>query len=98
MVKILGYNSGEIGKLYISSTTWVVIISLLLSLPAAYVIMEQLYRVFMMRMSGWLVYHVEPITFVEMFVMGLVSYWLISRLHYLKVKKIPMEKALKNVE
>lgn len=98
MVKILGYNSGEIGKLYITSTAWVVVISLLISLPASYYIMELVYPMFMMRMSGWLPYHVEPIIFAQMFGIGLVSYWLISLLHYRKINKIPMEQALKNVE
>lgn len=98
MVKILGYNSGEIGKLYITSTAWVVVIALLISLPASYYMVRWLYSIFMMRMTGWLTYYVEPIIFIKMFVIGLVSYWLISLLHYRKIKKIPMEKALKNVE
>lgn len=98
MVKILGYNSSEIGKLYITSTAWVVVISLLLSLPISYYIIEWIYGIFMMTMNGWIIFHVDMITFVEMFVIGLAAYWLISRLHYRKIKKIPMEKALKNVE
>ena len=40
MVKILGYTNGEISKLYIMSTSLVVVFCLLLSLPLETVIMK----------------------------------------------------------
>lgn len=98
MVKILGYNSREIGKLYITSTAWVTIISMLVTLPLVSYMMHGIYNIFMLEMNGWMDYYVAPEIYIEMFVIGVVSYFLISLLHYRKIKKIPMEEALKNVE
>lgn len=98
MVKILGYNSREIGKLYITSTAWVTIISMLVTLPLVNYMMHKIYNVYMFEINGWMDYYVAPTIFIEMFVIGVVSYFLISLLHYRKIKKIPMNEALKNVE
>lgn len=98
MVKILGYNSREIGKLYITSTAWVTIISMLVTLPLVNYLLHKIYNVFMLEINGWMDYYVAPTIFIEMFVIGVVSYFLISLLHYRKIKKIPMNEALKNVE
>ena len=48
MVKILGYTNGEISKLYIMSTSLVVVFCLLLSLPLETVIMKVLFREMML--------------------------------------------------
>ena len=44
MTKILGYTNGEISRLYILSTSLVVILCLLISLPIETTIMEVLFR------------------------------------------------------
>ena len=48
MTKILGYTNGEISRLYILSTSLVVILWLLLSLPIETAIMEVLFREMML--------------------------------------------------
>ena len=48
MTKILGYTNGEISRLYIWSTTIVVIICLLLSLPIEKAVMNVLFREMML--------------------------------------------------
>lgn len=65
-MKILGYSDGEISRLYIVSTTIVVILCLLISLPIEYEIMVFLFRAIMMSsISGWIPFYVDPILYVK---------------------------------
>ena len=85
--------------MYIVSTTIVVILFLLLSLPIEYQIMVFLFRVIMMSsISGWIPFYVDPILYVKMFVIGLATYSVVAALEYRKIRKVPMDEALKNVE
>ena len=98
MTKILGYSGREIGKLYISSTAWVVMISLLVTLPLSAVIMHWIYGLFMLKMHGWLTFFVAPVTYAKMLAIGILSYFVIGLLQYLRIRHIPMADALKNNE
>ncbi len=98
MAKILGYTNGEISRLYILSTSIVVVVFLLISLPIEYEAMKFLFRIMMLTLTGWITFYVDPIIYVEMFVMGLVTYGVVALLEYRKVRRVPMDEVLKNVE
>lgn len=98
MVKILGYSNREISRLYVTSTTIVVVISVIINIILSVVIMNWLFRVFMEQMSGWISCYYAPYVFVLMFVLNVGVYALISVFMMYKIKKIPMDEALKNVE
>lgn len=98
MIKILGYQNKEIGKLYNRSTAIVVLLSQLLTIPLAYYIIYIIYKVMMFEIRGWLTFYVKPTVYVEMFVFGMAIYWIASLWLNRKIKKIPMEEALKNAE
>ena len=95
MTKILGYSGREIGKLYISATAVVVMVSLIVTLPLSAVFMKWIYGLFMQRMHGWLTFFVAPSTYVKMLVIGVVSYFVIGSLQYIRIRHIPMGEALK---
>lgn len=99
MVKILGYTNGEISKLYIMSTFLVVVFCLLLSLPLETVIMKVLFREMMLSsISGWITLWIDPMIYVQMFAAGIITYGIVALLEFRRVKKVPMDEALKNVE
>lgn len=99
MVKILGYTNGEISRLYILSTSLVVILCLLLSFPLETILMRVIFREMMLQsLSGWIALYIDPKIYVEMFLIGLASYAVVALMEYRKVQKVPMEEALKNVE
>mgnify|MGYP002765819616 FL=1 len=98
MVKILGYSNREISRLYVTSTTIVVVISVIINIMLSVVIMNWLFRVFMEQMSGWISCYYAPYVFVLMFILNVGVYALISVFMMYKIKKIPMDEALKNVE
>ena len=99
MVKILGYTNGEISRLYIMSTSIVVVICLLLSLPIETAVMNVLFREMMLAsISGWITLWIDPMIYVQMFVAGVITYAIVALLEFRKIKKVPMDEALKNVE
>lgn len=99
MAKILGYTNGEIGKLYIWSTTIVVIICLLLSLPIEKAIMGVVFREMMLSsVSGWIALWIDPKIYLKMFLIGIGTYAVVSLLEYRRIRRIPMDEALKNAE
>lgn len=99
MAKILGYTNGEIGKLYILSTTIVVVICLLLSLPIEKAIMGVVFREMMLSsVSGWIALWIDTKIYVKMFLIGIGTYAIVSLLEYRRIRRIPMDEALKNAE
>lgn len=99
MVKILGYTNREISRLYIWSTSIVVAICLLLSLPIEKYIMGYLFREMMLTsVSGWIALWIDPKIYAEMFLIGIATYAIVSLLEYRRIRRIPMDEALKNVE
>jgi putative ABC transport system permease protein len=99
MAKILGYSNGEIARLYIFSTTIVVAVLLVLSLPVESFIMDYLFRMVMTQMmSGWLPLWIDPVIYWKMLGLGFGSYVVVAALELRKIKRVPMDEALKNVE
>lgn len=98
MVKIMGYQTMEIGQLYLMATVIMVVISLIVSIPLSYCIIKYIYYFMMQEFNGWLTFHVGKEIFVKMFVMGILTYMIIGIFEVRKITKIPMEEALKNAE
>lgn len=99
MTKILGYTNGEISRLYIWPTTIVVIICLFLSLPIEKAVMNVLFREMMLTsISGWIALWIDPKIYVEMFLIGIGTYAVVAMIEYRRIKHVPMDEALKNVE
>lgn len=99
MTKILGYTNGEISRLYILSTMLVVIVELLISFPIEGLFMKEIFRAVMLdSFSGWITLWINPMIYVKMFVIGFLTYGVVALLEYHRIKKVPMDEALKNVE
>ena len=98
MTKILGYNNREINSLYITTTTIVVIASMLLTVPIVNVTLKYIFKVAFAQYSGWMPYYVPAKIFIEVPLLGIVSYAVIAFILTRRVKKVPLDEALKNVE
>lgn len=99
MAKILGYTNREISLLYIVSTSVMVVLFLILSLPIALEAMRLLFRwLVMSELTGWIPLYEDPKIFVQMFLMGVITYAVVATLEYRRVRRVPMDEALKNVE
>ena len=99
MTKILGYSNREISGLYLASTTIMVILSLLVTIPLVKNALTVLFRYMIIQeMTGWIPLVIEPAVYEKMIIIGLVSYMVVALFEYRKIRKVPMDEALKNVE
>ncbi|WP_370744582.1 ABC transporter permease [Ruminococcus callidus] len=98
MVKILGYNNREINRIYLHSTTIVVILCILITIPICSLVMKEVMEMVFFEYSGWITYYMPAVTYVEVAASGVICYAIVAFLLNRKVKKIPMSDALKNVE
>ncbi len=98
MVKILGFMNGEIGSLYILPTAIVVTLFALAGFAAGYYLMVWLFKLIMKSMDGYFRFYMKPESMVLSVVYLLIGYAFVSLIDYFRIKKIPMDVALKNVE
>ena len=98
MTKILGYSDGEISSLYVLATSIVTVGSIILTIPVVNFIMEYLCVTMLSEYPGWLPYYVPFTAYIEMAATGILAYAIIAFIQFRKVKKVPLDIALKNVE
>ena len=98
MVKILGFRNSEIGSLYIIPTAIVVTFVALISFVVGYFLMIWIFKVFMLQMDGYFAFYMSPLSMVLSVVYLLIGYAFVSIIDFFRIKKIPMDVALKNVE
>lgn len=98
MTKILGYENHEIASLYLLSTTIVMIVIDVLTVAVGVWVMNFAWKEILMTYSGWFSFHMEVISYVKMFAFVLIGYVIVMILDFQRIKKIPMDQALKNVE
>ncbi|MBO4701721.1 MAG: permease [Lachnospiraceae bacterium] len=98
MVKILGYYNGEIAGLYLLTTTWVVILSSIASAFLAAKSLVLVWNIILYRMDGWLPAYVPLSSYVMIVLMVIAAYLLVMIIDYRRIKRVPMDQALKNAE
>lgn len=98
MTKILGYENKEIASLYLLSTTIMVVIEDAVSVVLGTFVMNLAWKAILFSYSGWFAFVIQPAGYVKMFAFVLIGYLFVMILDFMRIKKIPMDQALKNVE
>lgn len=98
MVKILGFRNGEIGRLYIIPTAIVVVLFSIISFGIGYYLMIWVFKAFMLQMDGYFAYYMKPVSMALSVVYLLIGYAAVSCIDLFRIKRIPLDVALKNVE
>lgn len=98
MVKILGFTDREINRLYITSTTLVFMVSLIISIPICNLILENLIVIIFADIPGWLPYYLGKMVVPEILLLSLICYLLVLLFQMNRIRKIPKSNALKNQE
>lgn len=98
MTKILGYENREIASLYLLSTSIVVVIIDALTVAIGVSVMNFAWKEILATYSGWYAFHMETIGYMKMFAFVLIGYIIVMFLDFRRIKKVPMDTALKNVE
>ena len=98
MAKILGFQHGEISSLYMLPTALIIIVCALIGFGVGYLLIIQLFKIFMMQMDGYFAFYMEPRSMVLSIVYLLVGYAFVSVIDYIRIRRIPMDEALKNID
>ncbi len=98
MTKILGYTNGEIGSLYLNSTTIVLLAADAAGAFGGVYVMKELWRQMLLTYNGWFEFRMEPDGYVKMFLFVLIGYMAVMLLNYRRIKRVPMSEALKDAE
>lgn len=98
MTKILGYENREIASIYLLSTTIVVIVADAICVVLGALVMNAAWKVIMYSYSGWFSFVILPAGYVKMFAFVLIGYLIVMMFDFMRIRKIPMDQALKNVE
>ncbi len=98
MTKILGYENREIAGLYLLSTTVLLIAADAVSVILGTFIMAQAWKTIMFSYNGWFTFSINPTGYIQMFAFVLIGYLIVMIFDFRRIKRIPMDEALKNVE
>ena len=98
MAKIFGFQNGEIASIYILPTAIVVTVFALISFVVGYFLMIWIFKAFMMQMDGYFAFYMTPISMMLSVVYLLVGYAFVSVIDFTRIKRIPMDEALKNID
>lgn len=98
MTKILGYENKGIASLYLVSTTIFVVAANVVSVLLGTLVMEKVWKTMMSEYSGWYAFVMEPAGYVKMFAFVMIGYLIVLFFDFGRIKRIPMDEALKNVE
>ena len=95
LIKILGYTDAEAGEIYSHATGIVSIVSLIICTVLSYYVFRVIFYAMMQSYTGWITYCVPAKVFAEIIIIGIVSYFVVSRILLRRIRKIPMTDALK---
>ena len=98
MVKILGFKNGEIGALYILPTAMVVVLCALAGFVIGYCLMLWAFKVFLLNFDGYFTFYMKKTSMILSIVFLLIGYAFVSVIDFIRIRRIPMDVALKNVE
>ncbi|MCR5792796.1 MAG: ABC transporter permease [Lachnospiraceae bacterium] len=98
MVKILGYENKEITSLYMLTTTWMVVVSAILGAYLGVKAIILVWYEIMKDMDGWLSPYVGISEYIKMVVLVIIAYLIVMIIDYKRIKRIPLQEALKNME
>ena len=98
MVKILGFLNGEIGALYIVPTAIIVMAFSVIGFGIGYELMLWIFRLVMLQMDGYFAFYMSPKSMGLSVAYLLIGYAFVSVLDFIRIKRIPLDVALKNVD
>ena len=98
MTKVLGYENSEIARLYLLSTTIVFLVCNAVGVFLGTLVMCAAWRAIMSSYSGWFAFMITPAGYATMFLFVLIGYLIVLFFDFRRIKRIPLNLALKNAE
>lgn len=98
LIKIFGYNSKEISKLYLGSTFYTVLFSVIIALPICRGLFELVWPYCIANVQGFIMIHINPATYVLMGTFALLSYGVTNYFLKKHLNRITLSQVLKERE
>lgn len=98
LTKIFGYEDQEIAKLYLASTTIVVLLCDCICVFLGLEVVDLVWKEMMLSFSGWFSFYYGTAELVKIFLFILIAYLVVLFVDYRRIKKIPMDQVLKENE
>ena len=94
-MKVFGYHSAEVSRLYVRAITITVLVSLVASLPLVLWLVSVLVTFVMDRYSGNLELYVEPNLLAEVVAIGAAAYAAVALVHLWRIRRVSLSEAMK---
>lgn len=98
LIKIFGYNEQEIRKIYLNSSIYIVLVSIIVSLPISRAIVYKIYPYIVSDVAQGMPAYISPVSCVVVVLTILVSYIFVNIMLSHNLKKISLAEALKDRE
>ena len=98
MAKILGYEDGEIARLYLVTTAVVVILTEFAAMALGWFAMKAMWDIMLKKIGGYFAFIMGPDSFVREFIMVTAAYLIITVFDFIRIRRIPKVLALKNAD
>lgn len=98
LIKILGYDDLEAAKLYLVATFFVVVVCAAICAWIAPPMIISLWNLIFRNYNGWMTYIVSAQSRLKLFVSIVLCDVVVALVDYSRIRKIPMEKVLKDTE
>lgn len=98
LVKIFGFRTNEIKKLYLNGNIVIIALGALVSIPVSKLIMNKLFPVFIANSACGMDFDFPPYMYAVIFAVIMLIYFIINALLVNKLKKITPAEVLKNRE
>lgn len=98
LIKIFGYKTNEIRKLYLNGNSLTIVLGAIISTPSAKLIMDSIYPYFIAQNACGLNLEFPWYLYAMIFVVVMLFYFVVSSLLVRKIKKITPAEVLKNRE
>ena len=97
-LKVMGYENKEIKKLYLQATTFIVVISLIVSIPLCSIGLNQLLLFTFMRFSGYMEAYIPYELYGLVFIVGLLTYFIVNYILTKQIERVNLGESLKDME
>ena len=96
MLKIFGFRYREVKRMYITLITIAVFVSVIVSMPLGYLLMQSMWPSAIKTISGFFEFKMFAKGFVILFVTGIAAYFITMLMNLKAIRKIPPTLVLKN--
>ncbi len=76
LVKVFGYTNNELNKIYLGSSFYTVILSMLISLPISMLIFKKIYPIIVAHVQSYMFIKLEPLSYLIMLGISVLTYFI----------------------